>query len=222
MGGVVEGMGRVATGELVNAFCFIGAGGHHAGRNFFGGYCCFNDVVIAIRQARRIGRLRRVAILDTDAHHSDGTRDLVADDPDVLHVCICAAEYASADGTKVDVAAPDPWALEVSPDQAYLDVARAAFPARATRFHPDLIVWYFGFDTHRGDYGDLGLTSVAFLGLADLMLETAKRVCVGKLLVVLGGGSRTDLATALIPPVIARLAGITSPSRNALDTQSGH
>ncbi len=201
-------MDRVATGELVNAFCFIGAGGHHAGRNFFGGYCCFNDVVIAIRQARRIGRLRRVAILDTDAHHGDGTRDLVADDPDVLHVCICGAEYASADGTKVDVAAPDPWTLEVVPDQAYLDAGRAAFPVRATRFRPDLLVWYFGFDTHRGDYGDLGLTSVAFLGLADLMLETASRVCGGKLLVVLGGGSRTDLATALIPPVIARLAGI--------------
>ena len=206
----MEAMGRVAAGELANAFCFIGAGGHHAGRDFFGGYCCFNDVVIAIRQARRTGCLRRVAILDTDAHHGDGTRDLVAEDPDVLHVCICGAEYTSADGTKVDVAAPDPWALERTPDQAYLDLARAAFPPRATRFRPDLIVWYFGFDTHQGDYGDLGLTSAAFLGLADLMLETAAQLCGGKLLVVLGGGSRTDLATGLIPPVIARLAGIVA------------
>lgn len=202
----MEAMGRVAAGELANAFCFIGAGGHHAGRNFFGGYCCFNDVVIALRQARGTGRLRRVAILDTDAHHGDGTRDLVAADPDVLHVCICDSDFGSADGTKLDVAAPDPWSLDVSPDEAYLALVRQAFPARADRFRPDLIVWYFGFDTHRGDYGDLGLTLAAYLGIADVMLETAGRVCLGKLLVVLGGGSRTDLATRLIPPIIAKLA----------------
>ena len=51
----MEGVGRVAAGELANAFCFIGAGGHHAGRNFFGGYCCFNDAVIAVRHARQAG-----------------------------------------------------------------------------------------------------------------------------------------------------------------------
>ena len=202
----MEGMSRVAAGEWDNAFCFIGAGGHHAGRNFFGGYCCFNDVVIAIRHARRMQRLRRVAILDTDAHHADGTRDLVANDPDVLHVCVCGEDYSSGDGTKVDVALPDSWAMEPAPDQAYLDLVRAVFPERVGRFRPDLIVWYFGFDTHRGEYGDLGLTSAAFLGLADLVLEIAAHACGGKLLVVLGGGSRTDLATALIPPVITRLS----------------
>ena len=204
----MEAMGRVAAGELANAFCFIGAGGHHAGRNFFGGYCCFNDVVIALRQARRTGRLRRVAILDTDAHHGDGTRDLVEADPDVLHVCVCASDSASPDGTKVDIAAPDPWSLNGSPDEAYLELVRQAFPARAERFRPGLLVWYFGFDTHRGDYGDLGLTLAAYLGIADVMLETAGRVCGGKLLVVLGGGSRTDLATRLIPPIIAKLGGL--------------
>lgn len=219
MGGVAEGMHRVAAGELRNAFCFIGAGGHHAGRSFFGGYCCFNDVVIAIRQARRAGRLRRVAILDTDAHHGDGTRDLVGDDPGVLHVCICSTDFVSADGTKVDVAAPDPWARGASADRTYLDLVREAFPMRAEQFHPDLVVWYFGFDTHRGDYGDLGLTSETFFGLADLMLETVGRVCAGKLVVVLGGGSRTDLASTLIPPVIARLAGVVPPIRAAPGAQ---
>jgi acetoin utilization deacetylase AcuC-like enzyme len=201
-------VGRVAAGTLGNAFCFIGAGGHHAGRNFFGGYCCFNDVVIAIRQGRRTGSVRRVAILDTDAHHGDGTRDLLRDDPDVLHVCICGADYVSPDGTKVDRAAPDPWALARSPDRAYLELVREVFPPRVDRFRPDLIVWYFGFDTHRGDYGDLGLTAEAYLGLADMLMDIAARTCGGKLVVVLGGGSRTDLATALIPPVIARLAGV--------------
>ncbi len=212
-------MDRVGAEELRNVFCLIGAGGHHAGRNFFGGYCCYNDVVIAIRQARRVGRLRRVAILDTDAHHADGTRDLVADDSEVLHVCICSADYRSADGTKVDVAAPFPSAIDGSANQAYLDLVRESFPDQARQFHPDLVVWYFGFDTHRGDYGDLGLTSEAFLGMADMVRDTAREVCDEKLVVVLGGGSRTDLATALIPPIIARLAG--QPGTRSLDPRAG-
>ena len=68
------------------------------------------------------------------------------------------------------------------------------------------MVWYFGFDGHRGDYGDMGLTGPCFLGLADLMVSLAGEEAGGRLVVVLGGGSRTDLATALIPPIIARLA----------------
>jgi acetoin utilization deacetylase AcuC-like enzyme len=131
----------------------------------------------------------------------------VTDDPEVLHVCICGRDYTSPDGTKVDRAAPDPWALDVSPDRAYVDLAQETFPPRAERFCPDLVIWYFGFDSHRGDYADIGLTAEAFLGLAYMMMEVAERVCQGKLVVVLGGGSRTDLATALIPPVIACLAG---------------
>jgi acetoin utilization deacetylase AcuC-like enzyme len=137
----------------------------------------------------------------------------VTDDPEALHVCICDGEYTSPDGTKVDRAAPDPWTLDASPDRAYLDLVQQTFPSRAERFCPDLAVWYFGFDGHRGDYADIGLTAEAFLGVADMMMEVAGRVCEGKLVVVLGGGSRTNLATALIPPVIACLAG-GSPSKS--------
>lgn len=200
-------MRRVAAGELTNAFAFIGAGGHHAGRDFFGGYCCFNDVCIGIADLRRRGLGSRVAILDTDAHHGDGTRDIVRDDPDVLHVCVCGQSHASADGRKLDLAVP--WSAAGDPDTAYLSAVRDAFPPRCRAFRPDLLVWYFGFDGHRGDYGDLGLTAPCFLGLADLMIATAREVAGGRLVVVLGGGSRTDLATALIPPIIGHLADAT-------------
>ena len=56
----------------------------------------------------RVG-LRRFAILDTDAHHADGTREIFQGDPDVLHICFCGTDYESADGTKVDVACPSPF-----------------------------------------------------------------------------------------------------------------
>ncbi len=201
------GAERIWRGELVNAFAFIGAGGHHAGRAFFGGYCCFNDVAIAIERLREARGLRRVAILDTDAHHGDGTRDIYQADPGILHVCLCGTDHVSADGTKVDVAVYDR-CLEAGSksDGVYIDAATTAFSPRARSFRPELLVWYFGFDGHRGDYGDLGLTSACYQGLVGLVLALSAEVCAGRLLVVLGGGSRTDLATSLIPPIIARLA----------------
>ena len=198
---------RIWRGELVNAFAFIGAGGHHAGRGFFGGYCCFNDVAIAIERLKEAHGLNRVAVLDTDAHHGDGTRDVVGTDPAVLHVCLCGTDYSSADGTKVDVAVYDRClAAGSGSDEVYLEAASAAFAPKVRPFRPELIVWYFGFDGHRGDYGDLGLTSACYQGLVGLVLALAEEVCSGRLLVVLGGGSRTDLAMLLIPPIIARLA----------------
>ncbi|HEY5192143.1 MAG TPA: hypothetical protein VII77_09160 [Candidatus Deferrimicrobium sp.] len=133
-GGVVMAGEKIAEGEIGNAFAFIGAGGHHSGRDFFGGYCCFND--------------------------------------------------------------------------AYFDRVAHQFSDRVRRFRPDLLFWYFGFDTHQGDYGDIGLTGPCYWNIALLMRDLAEEVCGGKLAVVLGGGSETKLATYLIPPVIERLAGV--------------
>lgn len=222
-GGVVLGAEKIALGEIRNAFAFIGAGGHHSGRDFFGGYCCFNDVVLAITVLRERHGLRRFAILDTDAHHGDGTRDLVRHDPDVLHVCLCYSSYESPDGTKVDVPVPGGLSLwrvfdgtqkdssgpKEDMDRRYYETARKAFYDQCVRFQPDLIFWYFGFDTHRGDYGDIGLTREAYLLIAHMMKELAEKVCFGRLEVVLGGGSRSDIARHCIPPIIAVLGGVS-------------
>ena len=208
VGGVVLAAEMILRGEIRNAFAFIGAGGHHSGRNYFGGYCCFNDVVIAMRVMRERFGLTRFAILDTDAHHGDGTRDLVKDDPDVLHVCMCSSSYESFDGTKVDVPAPGrPWYASKS-DQGsdintqYAECARRAFEPLTKDFKPQLIFWYFGFDTHQGDYGDMGLTLQAYLLIAEMVRNLAEEICQGRLEVVLAGGSRSDIARDLIPPII--------------------
>ena len=209
-GGVVAAGEKIASGEIANAFAFIGAGGHHAGRDFFGGYCCFNDVALCIVNLRERSGFRRFAVLDTDAHHGDGTRNLFSGDPDVLHVCFCGADHESRDGTKVDVACPYPrpgGGSDVPANERYFGLVEAHVPRRVRAFRPDLLFWYFGFDTHAGDYGDIGLTGPCYFRIARLIRDLSDDVCAGRLAVVLGGGSRTDLATSLIPPIIGTLAG---------------
>ncbi|UCG14584.1 MAG: histone deacetylase [Deltaproteobacteria bacterium] len=211
VGGVVLAGEKIWIAEIYNGFALIGAGGHHSGRDFFGGFCCFNDVVITITYLREVHGVQRYAILDTDAHHGDGTRDLLKNDPDVLHVCFCAMDTVSPDGTKVDVRSPGGyWGLrgkgDSNLDEVYANKVVDEFRPRVVDFKPDLIFWYFGFDTHQGDYGSLGLTKKCYLDIARFMRQTADEVAGGRLEVVLGGGSRTDLATAVIPPIIEVLA----------------
>ncbi len=214
-GGVVNAGEKIADGEISNAFVFIGAGGHHSGRDDFGGFCCFNDVVLSIVNLRERRSLRRFAIVDTDAHHGDGTRELLRGDPDVLQICFCGTDYESPDGTKVDVACPGPWEGSRdgrSQNDVYVNLVERHAAHRVRDFRPDLLFWYFGFDTHQGDYGDIGLTGPCYWKIADLMTGLADEVCGGKLEVVLGGGSHRHLATSLIPPIVERLAGLTAPA----------
>lgn len=202
-GGVVEAAEKIWTGEIKNAFVYIGAGGHHASRNYFWGYCCFNDVVLAIVNLREKFGVKRFAILDTDAHHGDGTRELLQDDKNVLHVCFCGINKVSWDGTKVDVEVE--WGIT---NEEYVDLVKREFVPRAEKFKPEFIFWYFGHDTHIGDYGEIGLTVECYFEIAKVVKKLAERICDGKLEVVLGGGSRTDVATISSLGIIKRLANI--------------
>jgi len=203
VGSVVAGMEALAKGEVDRAFCFIGAGGHHAGYRQFWGACCFNDVLIALTHVREISRIRRLAIVDTDAHHADGTSQLIQEDPEVFLLCFCGVDYRSVGGNEVDV---NVYRLNWGEDtnSQYLEKVRQHLPL-VQQFQPDLLLWYYGFDTHREDYGSLGLTEAAYFQICDLMIATAADLQV-PLQVVLGGGSLSHLATATIPEIIRHLA----------------
>jgi acetoin utilization deacetylase AcuC-like enzyme len=203
VGAVVAGMADLANGAVDRAFSFIGAGGHHAGYRQFWGACCFNDVVIALTRVREISGWRRFAIVDTDAHHGDGTRQLIRDDPEVLHLCFCGVNFKSADGTKIDVNVHRlNWRED--PNAHYLDLVRQNLPL-IPAFKPDLLIWYYGFDTHRDDYGSIGLTEPVYFSICDLMLAASAEMGI-PLQVVLAGGSMSHLATTTIPEIIRRLA----------------
>ena len=151
---------RIWRGEIDNAFVFTGYGDHHAGKDSFGGGCCFNGAAIAIQQLRQQFGARRLAIVDTDAHHGNGTWEIFEDDAEVLYVCYCAGGRRDQNN-KVNVQVP----LRVS-DEEYLRLVEGSFVPRARAFEPEAIFWNWGYDGTQGDYGDIGLTADAHLRLA--------------------------------------------------------
>lgn len=200
-GGTVEGADRIWNGELDNCFVFTGSADHHAGRRRFWGGCHFNGAALAIANLREKNGASRFAIVDTDHHHGDGTRDIVGHDHDVLHVCFCGHGEVSGAGTNVDV----PIGYRVTDDE-YLRLVEAEFVPRARDFRPEMIFWEFGYDNTIGDYGDIGLTPEAHVRIARVVKGCADEVCDGRLVVILCGGAEPDTATYAIPRIIRVLA----------------
>ena len=198
-GGTIQAAREINLGKIDNAFVFTSFGDHHAGRNFYGGMCYFNGAALAIATLKERG-VGRFAIVDTDSHHANGTRDIFANDNDVLHVCFCYQDYVD-EHNNVDVMIPYP-----TSDEEYLVKIKREFIARAIAFKPEYIFWEFGYDATQGEYGDKGLTRDCHLKLARLLKEVADKVCHGRLITILCGGSSRAIATYTIPRIIACLA----------------
>lgn len=198
--GTVAAARKVAAGQLTNAFVFTGFGDHHAGSHFFGGGCYFNGAAIAIHELRETLGLSRFAIIDTDAHHGDGTWELFEKDTDLLYVCFCS-DATKDKNRNLNVQVP----LRVD-DEAYLAMVRQVMERQVTDFQPEIVFWNWGYDGTRGDYGDLGLSPMVHSKLAVEIKKTAHAVCEGRLITVLCGGSRRDYAKALIPSIIGILS----------------
>jgi len=199
--GTVAASTRIWLGEIDNAFVFTGCGDHHAGRHSFGGGCYFNGAAIAIHQLRQRFGVRRLAIVDTDAHHGDGTWEIVEDDAETLYVCFCSGSYQEKNhNVNIQV----PWRVG---DEEYLRLVEENFLPPARAFEPEAVFWNWGYDGTQGDYGDIGLTPESHAKLAQGFKTAADQLCQGRLVVVLCGGSRRDLARFTIPQVISVLAG---------------
>lgn len=200
-GGCVQAVEKILSGELANALVFNVAAGHHAERDYSWGGTYASCAGPAFWNVRQKSGRRRFAILDTDAHHGNGTRDVFRDDSDVLHVCFCGSARSECEGLKVCVDAG--WR---SSDGEYLDKVRTEFIPRAREFRPDLILHNLGHDTCQGDYGDLGLSPDFFVDLAREVNRCAREVCQGRYVIVTHGGCRADVAEYIFPAILQILA----------------
>lgn len=184
-GGVVSAAEMIAGGEADNAFCFVGAAGHHASREGYWGFCFLNDVCIAVENLKTSGLIKRTAIIDIDPHYGDGTRDIFGDDPSVLHINFHSGSPRGRhpdESNNLDVGLPFD-----ARDEAFMSFAEAVIE-QAWRFSPDIVFVVFGYDSHESDYGAFMLSDEAYPRFArELGSRFPRGVCY-----VLSGGSGVE------------------------------
>ncbi len=196
--------GTVKACELVwkeggNAIVFSVAAGHHAGRNHAWGGTYLSCIGPALLRLRELG-LKKLALIDTDAHHGDGDRDVLLGDKNALHVCFCWSNSVEDDGTKICVKVSD-----VRSDDDYLERVTSTFNLIES-FKPEMIVHFFGHDTHKDDYGSLGLSESFFPRLAREVKKLAEEVCEGKYVLIDGGGANREVGERIWEEVVKILA----------------
>jgi acetoin utilization deacetylase AcuC-like enzyme len=192
-GGAIEAARAVIAGELDSAFCLVRPPGHHATPTEPMGFCLLNNVAIAAADSLAGGGLERVAIVDFDVHHGNGTQDAFAADPRVLYFSVHQSPlYPGTGGLEDRGAAGQMVNVPLPPgcgDEAYLAaVSRVCAPA-LTGFRPQLILVSAGFDAHFADPLANELVSThGYYRMASVLREIADQVCDGRLVYVLEGG----------------------------------
>jgi acetoin utilization deacetylase AcuC-like enzyme len=165
----------------------LGGGTHHAFRSEGAGFCVFNDIAVAIQQMRKLGYIRRAAVIDLDVHQGDGTAEIFQNDADVFTLSIhCNSNFPfRKKQSRLDVALPD--GVE---DEEYLRQLNKALPA-AFAFKPDIIFYQSGVDPLATDVlGRLSLTPQGLIERDRTVFEAARSFAAPFVLTSGGGYSR--------------------------------
>jgi len=189
-GAVIAGVDQVMTGEVSNAFCAVRPCGHHATYHRAMGFCIFNNVAVGAMHALEQHRLERVAVLDFDVHHGNGTEDIFADDPRVM---LCSSfQHPYYPGTGADTVSnhiiPTPLAAQTGGAAFRRAIEQSWVPA-LRRFEPELIIISAGFDAHADDpLAYLNLTEEDYAWVTELICGLASEYSQGRVVSALEGG----------------------------------
>jgi acetoin utilization deacetylase AcuC-like enzyme len=159
-GGTMMALEAALSGEGIAVN--LAGGTHHAGHERGGGYCVFNDAVVAARHVQSLGLARRLLVVDLDVHHGNGTAELCANDATVFTFSIHAGRNYPAvkPDSDLDVALPDG-----TEDEAYLEALSTHLPRAIARAQADAVIYLAGADPFAGDR--LGYLSLSKAGLAE-------------------------------------------------------
>ncbi|MDD3018487.1 MAG: histone deacetylase family protein [Comamonas sp.] len=189
-GAALAATDAVIAGQLENAFCAIRPPGHHAMREKAMGFCFFNNVAIAALHALQRRGLKRVAVIDFDVHHGNGTEDILAGDERVLMVSFFQHPFYPFSGDKE----PAPNMLNI-PVPAYTkgmevrELVEMMWIPRLEAFKPEMLFISAGFDAHReDDMGQMGLTENDYTWITERLKDVARRFCNGRMVSCLEGG----------------------------------
>ncbi|MEY2889730.1 MAG: histone deacetylase family protein [Burkholderiaceae bacterium] len=188
-GAAIAAVDAVMQGEVNNAFCAIRPPGHHAEPHRSMGFCVFNNVAIATRYAIETYGLDRVAVIDFDVHHGNGTEAAFINDP---HVLMCSFfqhpfyPYSGLDGGDNMVNVPLPASTN---GKVVREMISQTWIPRLHEFKPQLIIISAGFDAHReDDLGQMGLVEDDYVWMTKQLMEIANQYCEGKIVSCLEGG----------------------------------
>lgn len=189
-GAVVKATDMVMGGEVDNAFCNVRPPGHHAERARAMGFCFFNNVAVGAAHALEKHGLERVAIVDFDVHHGNGTEDIFRDDPRVMMVSTFQHPFYPYSGMegRSDRMVNIPLATYSGGVQFREAVEKFWVPA-LNRFQPQMVFVSAGFDAHRDDdMASLSLVEADYVWVTERLVAYADNSCGGRIVSTLEGG----------------------------------
>ncbi len=195
-GAVLTALDAVLGGRAANAFCAVRPPGHHAWRSGAKGFCFFNNVAIGAAYARSVHGLARVAIVDWDAHHGDGTQAIFWEEPDVLYFSTHQMPLYPGTGERSErgggAGAGATINVPLCAGATDADVLKALHDELApvlARFRPELMLISAGFDGHAGEsIAQCAITTEGYGRITRATLELAREYAGGRVVSVLEGG----------------------------------
>jgi acetoin utilization deacetylase AcuC-like enzyme len=218
-GGAIVAAEAVVTGRVQNAYALVRPPGHHASVNTGMGFCLFGNAAVAIRHVQAVHGVGRVATVDWDVHHGNGTQAIFYDDPSVLTISLHQENLfpprsgsidqrgkGAGEGTNINVPLPPGCG-----PAAYVEAFERVVVPALERFRPDLIVVPCGFDASGVDpLGRMMMTSAGYRDLTHRLLALAARLCGGRLLFTHEGGYSATHVPYCGLAVLEALSGIST------------
>ncbi|MFQ5431122.1 MAG: histone deacetylase family protein [Nitrospinota bacterium] len=177
------------------AFCAVRPPGHHAEKNRAMGFCLFNNIAVAARQAQSKGA-KRIAIVDWDVHHGNGTQHSFDDDPAVFFASFHHWGIYPGTGSEDEtgIGAGEGFTVNYplsagSGDDVYTSILESSLIPKLVEFSPDILLISAGFDAHQTDpLGGMALTDDGYVKMTGMLLGFAKKYCGGRVVSFLEGG----------------------------------